>query len=44
MRNCGYKKEGREGGRRESGDEMHIPQQGRDTVCMCVSALGSDLI
>lgn len=35
----GIRKEGREGS-----EEMCIPEQGRDTVGTCVSALGSNLI
>lgn len=45
MRKCGGKKEGgREEGRMEGGDEMCIPQQGRDTASMCVCVLGGNLI
>ena len=40
MRKRGGKKKG--GSRVEGGDEMCIPQQGRDTACMCV--LGGNLI
>lgn len=35
MRKCGGKEAG--GGETEGGDEMCIPQQGRDTARMCVS-------